>query len=772
MISVACTLIFRPTRNENQTIESMFAMDDELYSSYQMLKRTFGGNEIILIVYHDDQLMMDSGQIRQSEICKRLNAVEGVSGNAISVQSMISMIESLNVDQFQSILRFMNFDISSEGLIEKSKSLFSGFTHSADEKTAAIVVLLQAKEDTKISRGMIVESLRNEIRQFRKSSGFDREILMVGEPVMVADGFRMVQADGQRLGWVATIALSLVVLIAFRSIRWTLIPAAVVQFSLLTSEAIVALLDIQVTIVGSMSTSIITVIAVSTTIHLIIRIRKNYRDGMDYYSAAENAFRQLATPITFACLTDAVGFGALWFAELEPVQDFATVMFAGSLLVLVAFWCIVPTLALFRSLDGLPFWNLSADKNRLHAAFGKGLGLPLRFSRRFPVVVVLATLGILIFSLVGITRNTIESDFTKNFRGDSEIVRSYNFVEDNLGGAGVWDVMVRAPAKLDIPFLEKIKKLETRLRTEVTLNPVPEDRNVSGEVKGLTKVLSLVDAIEAFSNKTIDQLSKAHLNMGMQMFRQRLPEFQKSLFASDPSHSDETYYRIMLRSRERTTSEQKKNIIDQVNRICSEEFPATDDIAHPTRATGFYVLLTYMIDSVIRDQWTTFAAAAVGIIFMLYVSLQDIRLALVGLLPNLLPIFFVLGGLGWIGEPINLGIALIAAVAIGLSIDSSIHYIFDFQQRRIAENVSIEKALETSQDQVGRALVYSTVALVTGFCSLCTSDFLPTVYFGATAMIAMAGGLLGNLFLLPLFISMVLNRSDSDAEPQCDDLRR
>ncbi len=170
-----------------------------------------------------------------------------------------------------------------------------------------------------------------------------------------------------------------------------------------------------------------------------------------------------------------------------------------------------------------------------------------------------------------------------------------------------------------------------------------------------------------------------------------------------------------------------------------------------------------MIDSVIRDQWRTFGIAAFGIIIMLIVSLQDVRLALLGLIPNLFPTFFVLGFLGWAQIPLNLGIALIAAVAIGLSIDSSIHYIYDFQIKQ--KSLGPENALTSAQEQVGRALIYSTLALVIGFLSLCFSDFLPTVYFGATAMIAMVGGLIGNLFLLPLFISLIF-RAKSSPSPE------
>lgn len=738
-------------------------MNDELHESYQVLKRVFGGNEVILVVYHDRDLLAEPGSKRQLELCRRLDGIPGVSGQSIGISGMIKMIESFNLERIRGIMMLAGFDLSTKLLIEQANTLFEGFTHSRDGTTGAVVVLLQSKEDSAIPRGAIVESVRKTLKDAREELEFESDILMVGEPVMVADGFRMVKADGSRLGWVATIALSLVVLVAFRSIRWTLIPAAMVQFSLLTSDAAVALMNIQVTIVGSMSTSIITVIAVSTTIHLIVRIRRNIRQGQANNEATENALQQLAVPITFACLTDAIGFGALWFAELEPVKDFATVMFVGSLLVLFAFWSMVPTLALFRFCDSIPFWNLKTEQTGLHRAFSRGLSLPLRFSRRFPVVVLLTAAGLIVFSLIGISRNTIESDFTKNFRSDSHIVESYQFVEDNLGGAGVWDVILPAPKPLTTEYLQRVKKLQDRLRGEVGIrNPTQNQARRNGESEfrpGLTKVLSLVDAIEAFSNKPIGELSQAHLSLGLSLFESRLPAFKKSLLSDDPqiaaTEKNRTFYRIMLRSMERTPSETKKEIIKQVDSICREEFPAGNEEAS-IRTTGFYVLLTYMIDSVIRDQWRTFLAAAVGIILMLVVSLRDVRLALIGLMPNLLPIFLLLGLFGWFNFPINLGIALIAAVAIGLSIDSSIHYIYDFQRQK--ESCSTAVAVEQAQDQVGRALIYATVALVIGFSSLCLSEFLPTVYFGATAMIAMIGGLVGNLFLLPLFIGMVYRK--------------
>lgn len=745
-------LVFRPQRIENQTIESMFAMDGQLHASYHRLKRTFGGNEVVLAVYPDNQLMSDAGKQRQRELGERLSRVSGIALPIISITALLDMIDEFGLERFSAVLNAGGFDLSPEILRENTIELFEGFTHSKDHRTAALILILKAKEDNRISRGSIIRAIRQEFANYSSDSGWDTEVLLVGEPVMVADGFRMVKRDGQRLGWVATLALSGVVLLIFRSIRWTIIPALVVQFSLLASEALVALLRIQVTIVGSMSTSIITVIAVTTTIHLIVRIQKNLSDGAPYRIACESAIRQLALPITFACLTDAIGFGALWFAELEPVQDFATVMCAGSLLVLVAYWFLVPTLALAMPSWTGPFWNPVPLTKSRKSLSGAGLMAVLRFARQRQRL-MLCIAGFLVgYSVFGLLQNRIESDFTRNFRSDSSVVRSYSFVEEKLGGAGVWDIILPAPPQLNVKFLARVKRLQQRLRTEVTTGGEQEP--------GLTKVLSLVDSIEAFSNRSIEGLSDMHLNLGLTFFSSRMPEFQRSLVNRDPQAPQKNFYRIMLRSRERKTSEEKKRIIAQVESICREEFSEPSPDNSEVRVTGFYVLLTYMIDSVIRDQWLTFGIAAAGILLMLMISLRNIRYALVGMLPNALPILVVLGTFGWLRIPINLGIALIAAVAIGISIDSSIHYIYDFQIR--LRNHPLTEAIERSQRQIGRALIYSTLALVIGFCSLCVSEFLPTVYFGGTAMAAMIGGLLGNLFLLPLLITVCTTDDSAD----------
>ena len=267
----------------------------------------------------------------------------------------------------------------------------------------------------------------------------------------------------------------------------------------------------------------------------------------------------------------------------------------------------------------------------------------------------------------------VETDFTKNFRADSPLVRSYRMVETNLGGAGVLDVMVPAPPKLDWPYIERVLHLERRLRDEVRVATQRAE-----PAAGLTKVLSLADAIEAAvprrrSRTPPQRCAIGILAMGMAVMQRQKPEFFAALYGQEPDQSGPHYLRIMLRAHERQPSQSKRQLVEQVERISREEFPTAE-------VTGFFVLLTSLIDSVMRDQWLSFGLATLAVGGMMIVPFRSVRLALIALVPNTLPILVVLGGIGWLGLRINLGAAMIAAVSVGLSVDSSIHYITSFRR--------------------------------------------------------------------------------------------
>ena len=706
----------------------MFSTDDPLIATYHKLKRTFGGNDVILCVYDDPDLLNEdrSGMKRLTAIGKRLAKVPGVRG-----------ILSLDLPYGYNI-------VEPDNLIAKDlRELFQGYTHGVDGRTVSVACMLNPLEQSSVSRAETVAALRTEMQDL--PDGLEPGIV-TGEPVMLVDAFAYIEQDGNRLFTTTTVLLAIIIAISFRSLRWVAIPILVVQFALVLTNGLLAISGIRLTMVSSMLTAVVTVIGVATVVHVIVRFREGRDEGMTPTASLTRAGRMLVAPVFWACVTDAVGFAALMAADVAPVRDFGLMMAIGAIMVLVSAAALIPTLVLFGRRDNKPatLWGerfLDDQLQRLVTA-----------AQDRPRMVGGTLIALLAVSVMGLSRLEIETDFTRNFREDTEIVSSYELVESKLGGAGVCDVIVTAPKSLNWSYLSRMLNFEKRLREQVAVT------DANGVKKpGLTKVLSLADAVVRAAPVDLANLPRIRRELitrtELRLMRGRIPSFYDALYGEDSENPGRHYFRIMLRANERQPAKQKLEIISQIEQVCAEESAKNQGKIH-AEVSGYFVLLTNLINGVLRDQWRTFTVAMIGIFMVMYVALRDFRLALIAMVPNTIPILFVNGFIGWMGLRINMGAAMIAAVSLGLSIDSSIHYLSAYQRSK-RTGKSVRESLEIVQQSVGRALVFSTISLIVGFSVLAISQFVPTVYFGVLISLTMLGGLIGNLLWLPMLIRMV-----------------
>jgi predicted RND superfamily exporter protein len=343
-------------------------------------------------------------------------------------------------------------------------------------------------------------------------------------------------------------------------------------------------------------------------------------------------------------------------------------------------------------------------------------------------------LGVLLLAtVVGCSRLTVETDFSRNFRPDSPILKSMDFVEANLGGAGAWELNFPAPAALDDAFVNRVRDLARQLR---------ELRDPVTDTPALTKVLAYSDGIDLVPRVPFVVPTLAAQGRLLAQFQ---PEFAHSLYNPDAGRM-----RLLLRSSERQRSERKLALIDQVETVARQVFPIETEAERPV-ATGLHVLLAYLTDSLLGDQWISFFSAAACMAVMMSIAQRSVRVGLLSLIPNLLAIGAVVAVMGWLNLPINIGTAMIASVAMGLTIDSSIHYLAGLR-RELELGDGFSAALQRTQQDVGSALLYANLALVAGFLVLTASNFIPLVYFGILSSVAMLGGLLGNLVVLPLLL--------------------
>jgi predicted RND superfamily exporter protein len=730
VLAVAC---WRPAQQLvfDQSIESMFAPHDPLLPAWREFKQLFGGQEVALAAYEEADGLTSENFGRLQTLTKELQAA--VPG--VHVQSLAT------IPLGERVLDPHARDI-------RLRELLTGYLLSSDRKTVAVVCMLPAHHEAIVKaenapapgkltpsqqRAADIDALRKVVEQYPRGT-------LAGEPAMIVDGFRFLELDGLRLERVSTALVLLTLLISFRSLRWVIIPLLLVQLTLLVTRALLAVTGYQLSMVSSMLAAMITIVGVATIAHLIARYQAELAAGRTPRAALAEAVRVLWWPICGAIATDIIGFGALLLSHVGPIRDFGLMTALGSFLVIPCGTLLIPAIALAAAQPrpALP----GAPPPRL----GRALVGLWRMIERWPgqwLTGIVLVGAVAVWYSLGLR---VETDFTKNFRDDSPIVRSYDFVESRLGGAGVWDVLVPVPAELDLATLAKLRGLEKDLRAI-------QVHGENGEEPGLTKVLSLADVLDAVSPADLTGdgfFARGALATTLNVMQTQLPDLYGSLDAVEPAadgRPSQRWLRIMLRAKERMSAEAKSQIIDQVRRLAAEHFPGPP----PAKVTGFYVLLANLIQSLSADQWLTFGAAAGGIGLLLLVTLRSVRLALIALVPNALSIFLMTGALGLGGVRANMGTIMIAAVSMGLSVDASIHYLVAYRRLRRAGS-SVVAALEAVQQETGTAMVFATLSLVVGFSAMAASEFVPTIYFGVLSSVTMIGGMLGNLIVLPLLV--------------------
>lgn len=687
----------------DQSIESLFAPRDSHLLDYLESKQLFGGDEFVIFAYIDEELMKDETHISNKSAQKIRQLV-----------NQLGDIPGVNKQSTQNLVDALKFPFR----LGRVKKLVKSILVGDDDKTTAIVLRLIPEQESPIKRAETIQQIRD-LAKLQKV-----KVYVAGEPVQVHDMFRFVEEDGKTLFVVSLSLLGLVIFIMFRNLRWVALPLLVVVAAIICTEAILVLFNTKLSMVSSMLNSLVTIIGIATVTHFTVHFREK-RARLPRQEAFAQTFRELLPPVFWTSLTTAVGFLALMSSEITPIRSFSLMMSLATILVLVATFAILPggILAgrylpdpgiapyekhLIRFLEQLSGWIF------LHA---KGL--------------IFGFVAIVVVAVFGLFRLQVETDFSKNFRKSSSIVQSLDFIEERLGGAGSWEINFPAPSSeeaLTEEYLDRVRKLATELREQLGTD----------DDASLTKVTVFTDAYDIPPKIFLYNTTQKRLAV----LKENQPEFVSNLW-----NVEQGRMRIVLRAFERQPAAEKLELIESVERIAREEFPQA-------KATGLFVLLAYLIDNLLRDQLVSFAIAGIGIGLMMTIALRNFRIGLISLIPNIFPIVVLVGGMGWLGITINIATAMIASVSLGLTIDFSIHYLFAYQRSR-RKGVSVTQAIEETSRHVGRALVFSNIALIVGFSVLTLSHFVPLIYFGILVSIAMLGGLVGNLVLLPLLLQRI-----------------
>ena len=320
--------------NFDQSIESLYADDDQHFAAYARSKKHFGGDEFAIVAWEETGILSEDST----------SVSPGSRGRIEALAEKLSLIPGVEPGSVQHAVDALAFPYKRDQVAR----LIEGMLIGSDHNTTAIVVRLLPESSAPVSRAETVAQIRQLARTHQPPA------YVVGEPVQIHDMFRYVEEDGNELFQFSLVLLACVLFILFRTLRWVVLPIVVVVFTIRWTEALLVLAGAQLSMVSSMMNSLVTIIGVATSTHLAMRFRE-YARTMERRPALVRALAELVPPIFWTCATTAVGFAALLSSSITPVRSFGLMMALATLLIFIVVVVVAPggMARWFHRTDGL-----------------------------------------------------------------------------------------------------------------------------------------------------------------------------------------------------------------------------------------------------------------------------------------------------------------------------------------------------------------------------------------------------------------------------------
>jgi len=580
----------------------------------------------------------------------------------------------------------------------------------------------------------------------------DAGSLVLGGVSMIADDMiTFIRNDLVTFGLGVFVFLVAMLAIVFRAIRWVVLPLASCFFAGLSMMGLLGLAGWQVTVISSNFISLMLILTMSMNVHLVVRHRQLVRDHPELAHPARvlMTMQKMFWPCLYTALTTILAFGSLVLSSIKPVIDFGWMMSLGLVVTFAVSFLLFPSLLAVlgpaqkgesASVPGLKF---TATLSRITAQRGR--------------LVITTSLALAILGGIGITRLEVENSFINYFGKDTEIYRGLKLIDRELGGTTPLDVIVRFEPEPEIAATDESDDdlalllgsvsqgdpvdywfTPRKIKTVSMVHDFLESRYGVGQVLSLA---SLIRVGESISKAPFDTFELAVLY-------KRMPDDLKAALLSPYVSIERDEVRLTARIRDSLPDLRRNVLLQEIQSGLEKELNLEPGAF---QVSGLVVLYNNMLQSLFSSQIMSLGVVMLGIALMLLILFRSLRLAVIGIAPNLLAAAIILGVMGWARIPLDMMTITIASITLGIAVDNSIHYIYRFRSEigRVGDYV---ETLHYCHANIGRAIFYTAITIIAGFSILVLSNFLPTIYFGVFTALGMAMALLASLTLLPRLI--------------------
>ena len=589
----------------------------------------------------------------------------------------------------------------------------------------------------------------NEIRKILKSYKNTAEIHLGGIPMIADDMMTFIKNDIMVFGAGVFLFIVCTLWFVFRNLLWVFIPLLSCFFSVLIMVGLLGLVGWKVTVISSNFIALMLILTMAMNIHMSVRYLQFKKENPNISNSEAILWTsgKMFWPILYTVLTTICAFLSLIFSDIKPIIDFGWMMTVGLLVSLSITFTLLPAILNILSKENV---NYEGEKKSIITSFLS------KFAQKNTKTIFVSTLFVIIVSIIGITKLEVENSFINYFDKKTEIYKGMKLIDDELGGTTPLDIIIKFPDK------EEIEKTDDDFDSWDD-----EDKDEAkywftrNKIDRITKVHDYLDNLQAVGKvisfasmvRVAEDLNDGKELQGLEMgiLYTKIPDSIKKEIIDPYISITNNEARISLRILDSKENLRRNDLINKINHDLENQLGLN---RKEFKLAGVLILFNNLLQSLFKSQILTLGIVMVGITVMFLILFRNVTLSLIGVVPNFMAAFLILGIIGLLEIPLDMMTITIAAITIGIAVDNSIHYIYRFKEEFKKIN-NYNLTLEKCHNTVGVAILNTSITIVFGFSILVLSNFIPTIYFGIFTGIAMLLAMISVLTLLPKLILIV-----------------
>jgi predicted RND superfamily exporter protein len=644
--------------------------------------------------------------------------------------------------------------------------VFRNFVISENGNTSGIIVNIKENKKLENIENLSKEEIEEykdkikkqnhenilEIRQVIQSYGDVGKIYLGGIPMIADDMMTFIKSDIVVFGLGVLLFIIATLWFVFRKLIWIIVPISSCLFSVVIMMGLLGILGWKVTVISSNFIALMLILTMAMNIHMstrFLQLRKDYpaKNNFEIISLTTN---KMFWPILYTVFTTVFAFLSLIFSGIKPIIDFGWMMTFGLITSFIITFTLLPTLLNFA-----PTTNISLKKEQ-DSKITNFLGL-LSLNNKTAIFGVTGI--IVILSVIGISKLEVENSFINYFNKDTEIYKGMKLIDEELGGTTPLEVILKFPVTENKEKIAEDDEFddwgddedgndEKYWFTKDKIDKIASVHNYLDSLPQVGKVISFSSIIEV-ATQLNNNKPLGTLEMGV--LYSKIPESIKTEIIDPYLSIKDNEARISLRIIDSQENLRRNDLINKINFDLKNKIGLKES---EFKLAGVLILFNNLLQSLFKSQILTLGLVMIGIFTMFIILFRNIKLSLIGVVPNFIAAFFILGIIGLLGIPLDMMTITIAAITIGIAVDNSIHYIYRFKEE-FSKIKDYSKTLKKCHSTVGVAILNTSITIVFGFSILVLSKFIPTIYFGVFTGIAMLLAMISVLTLLPALILTV-----------------